>query len=77
MGNGDVLAGEVRENPLTGLRYQWGAGATRGGTLDMVAPMAMVSREIREGSVISGGFWLSGQIVEDDEDEHEHEHAAR
>ncbi|MBK9755046.1 MAG: hypothetical protein IPO88_16380 [Nannocystis sp.] len=74
--NGHVLAAEVRENPLTGLRYQWAALATHGGTLDMVAPMAMVSREIHEGSVISGGFWLSGQIVQDDEDEHEHEHAA-
>jgi hypothetical protein len=29
---------------------------------------ALVTREIREGSVLSGGFWLSGQIVDDADD---------
>lgn len=66
--NGHVLAAEVRENPLTGLRYQWAALATHGGTLDVVAPMTLVTREIREGSVLSGGFWLSGLIVDDADD---------
>ena len=74
--NGHVLAAEVRENPLTGLRYQWAALATHGGTLDVVAPMRLVTREIREGSVLSGGFWISGLILgEDDEDEDLHGHA--
>jgi hypothetical protein len=53
--NGHVLAAEVRENPLTGVNYQWAALATHGGTLDVVAPMGLVTREIREGSVLSGG----------------------
>jgi len=66
---GHVLAAEVRQNPLTGTRYQWAALATHGGTLDVVAELGLVTREIHEGSVLSGGFWLSGQIVEDDEDE--------
>ena len=64
---GHVLAAEVRANPLTGGRYQWAAVATHGGTLDVVAELSLVTREIREGSVVSGGFWLSGQIVEDDD----------
>ncbi len=71
--NGHVLAAEVRENPLTGVNYQWAALATHGGTLDVVAPMGMVTREIREGSVLSGGFWLSGQIVREDEEDDEDE----
>ncbi len=66
---GHVLAAEVRENPLTGLRYQWAAIATHGGSLDVVAEMSLVTRALHQGSVVSGGFWLSGQIVEDDEDE--------
>ena len=64
-----MLACEIRQNPLTGTRYQWAALATHGGTLDVVAELGLVTREIHEGSVLSGGFWLSGQIVEDDEDE--------
>lgn len=66
--NGHVLAAEVRENPVTGLRYQWAALATHGATLDVVAPMQLVTREIREGSVLSGGFWLSGQILREEGD---------
>jgi hypothetical protein len=66
---GHVLAAEVRENPLTGLRYQWAVLATLGGTVDMVAEIGLVTREIRQGSVVSGGFWLSGQLVVDEDDE--------
>ena len=65
---GHVLAAEVRENPLTGLKYQWAAIATYGGTIDIVAEMSLVSGEIHEGSVVSGGFWLSGQVIDNDDD---------
>jgi hypothetical protein len=66
--NGHVLAAELRVNPLTGQKYLWAAVATHGGTLDVVAAEALVTREVREGSVISGGFWLSGQIVDEDDE---------
>ncbi len=65
--NGHVLAAELRVNPLTGQSYWWAAVATHGGTLDVVAAAGLVTGELREGSVISGGFWLSGQIVDEED----------
>lgn len=63
---GHVVAAEARVNPLSGGAYWWAAVATLGGTVDVVAPAGLVEADLRVGNVVSGGFWLSGQVVGED-----------
>ncbi|GGO08251.1 hypothetical protein [Saccharibacillus kuerlensis] len=61
---GRVLrAGWVR-NEMTGLYFQWALVRTLGGDIDVVADERLVGeREIQEGDILSGSFWLSGRLV--------------
>ncbi|MBL9102541.1 MAG: hypothetical protein JNL82_16430 [Myxococcales bacterium] len=63
---GHVTAAEVRVNPLSGANYWWAAVATHGATIDVVLAVELVSDGLRVGNVLSGGFWLSGQVVGED-----------
>jgi hypothetical protein len=66
MFTGHVAAAEERHNPLTGKPYWYAAVATLGGTVDVVAAAELVPRPLQVGNVLSGGFWLSGQVVGED-----------
>lgn len=63
---GHVLRAEQRVNPISGARYQWAEVATHGGSLDLVVDAALVPDGLAPGAVVSGGCWISGQIVLDD-----------
>ncbi|OWA33469.1 hypothetical protein B9G55_22675 [Saccharibacillus sp. O16] len=64
------IAGEVRragwiKNELSGVYFQWALVRTLGGDIDVVADERLVGeREIQEGDILSGTFWLSGRLVE-------------
>jgi hypothetical protein len=66
MFTGHVTAAEERHNPLTGKPYWYAAVATLGGTVDVVIAGELVTRPLAVGNVLSGGFWLSGQVIQDD-----------
>ena len=64
---GVVRRASLRQNPLTGARYQWAEVITFGGELDVVIDAGLLGdRELRTGNVISGAFWLSGQLDTED-----------
>jgi hypothetical protein len=62
---GHVVAAEARHNPLSGQPYWYAAVATLGGTIDVVAAAELVTRPLQVGNVLTGGFWLSGQVLQD------------
>jgi hypothetical protein len=66
MFTGHVAAAEERHNPLTSTPYWYAAVVTLGGTIDVVIASELVARPLAVGNVVSGGFWLSGQVVSDD-----------
>lgn len=66
MFTGHVAAAEARQNPLTGKSYWYASVVTHGGTVDVVAADELVTRPLAVGNVLAGGFWLSGQVVQDD-----------
>lgn len=61
--SGRVLAAELLVNPATGLLFQWARVRTLGGEVDVVADTAVVHGLIQVGGIISGAFWLSGQLL--------------
>lgn len=64
---GVVRSASRRTNPLTGARYQWAELITFGGVLDVVVDAALLGdHDLRPGNVISGAFWLSGQLDTED-----------
>lgn len=62
---GHVTAAEQRQNPLSGRTYWYAAVTTLGGAVDVVIAGELVPR-LAAGNVVSGGFWLSGQVIQDD-----------
>ncbi|NGZ76965.1 hypothetical protein [Saccharibacillus alkalitolerans] len=61
---GRVLRAGWMKNELTGLRFHWALVRTLGGDIDVVADERLVGeREIREGGILSGTFWLSGRLI--------------
>ncbi|MBK8262049.1 MAG: hypothetical protein IPK80_12030 [Nannocystis sp.] len=64
---GVVRSAARRKNPLSGARYQWAELITFGGILDVVIDAGLLGdRELRTGNVVSGAFWLSGQLDTED-----------
>jgi hypothetical protein len=61
---GEVQKTERRLNPETGQEFTWALIGTAGGTFDLVADDAVLSRALRPGMIIEGEFWLCGRLVE-------------
>lgn len=63
--SGTVLRSGWVKNELSGSYFQWVLVRTLGGDIDVVADERLVGeREVREGDILSGTFWLSGRLVE-------------
>ncbi|MCQ4088377.1 hypothetical protein [Saccharibacillus sp. JS10] len=63
--SGTVLRAGWIKNELTGRYFQWALVRTYGGDIDVVADETLIEgREIHEGDVLNGTFWLSGRLVE-------------
>lgn len=59
---GHVLRSQRRVNGLTGQPFCWIEVETYAATLDVVVDPTLLGQEPRPGGVISGHFWLSGQL---------------
>jgi hypothetical protein len=66
--NGHVLRAALCRNPVTGLHFHWAQVRTYGGEYDIVVDADTLKGPLVVGGVISGSFWLSGQIIEPSED---------
>lgn len=63
---GRVLRAGWIKNELSGLYFHWALVRTLGGDIDVVADERLVEgREIHEGDILSGSFWLSGRLSEE------------
>lgn len=65
---GHVLGVSVVINPLTELSFHWIRTRTYGGEYDVVVDPEISAGLPIVGGVISGSFWLSGQIIGPSED---------
>ncbi len=63
--SGTVLRAGWVQNEVSGIYFQWALVRTLGGDIDVVADERLVGeREIQEGEILSGTFWLSGRLAE-------------
>ncbi|MFN8672149.1 MAG: hypothetical protein U0457_08750 [Candidatus Sericytochromatia bacterium] len=65
-----ILSGVIKEykklkNDLTGYQFYWFLADTYGGEVDIVADINIIKKEPQIKGVISGSFWLSGQLIEE------------
>lgn len=60
---GHVIDTKKIINPITNLEFLWIKITTLGGEYDIVADPQIVNEEIVIGGVVSGTFWLSGNII--------------
>ena len=59
---GHVLRTALLTNPATEARFHWAWVRTLGGEVDVVADPEVLNGRLVEGGVVSGSFWLSGQL---------------
>ncbi len=62
---GHVVEANLRRNTVTGHPYWWALVETIGGTFDVVMDPSLVPHPPLSGHVLSGWFWLSGRIRQD------------
>jgi hypothetical protein len=60
---GHVLETSINTNPATNNEFIWARVRTLGGEIDVVADPVLLNGPLVVGGVVSGAFWLSGQIV--------------
>lgn len=60
---GRVLTTRKIRNPYTNEYFYYAKVKTLGGEFDVVADPELVTEELTEESIITGSFWLSGQII--------------
>ncbi|WP_172254325.1 hypothetical protein [Saccharibacillus deserti] len=64
--SGRVLRAGWIKNEMSETYFHWALVRTLGGDIDVVADERLVGgREIREGDILTGSFWLSGRLVEE------------
>lgn len=61
--NGHILEFKELENPISSQTYFWFHVSTAGGTIDVVSEKSLINTTPCVGGVVSGGFWLCGQIM--------------
>lgn len=61
---GHVLNTELLTNAVTGAAFHWAWVSTLGGEVDVVADPEVVNGRLVPGGVLSGSFWLSGQVLD-------------
>lgn len=62
---GRVLSTKKITNPYTNEFFYYAKVKTLGREIDVVADPELVTEEMMEGNIISGSFWLTGQIHND------------
>jgi len=62
--NGRILEFRKITNPVTSQDFYWILAKTAGGIMDMVTKCGTYTSDPRVGGVITGGFWLCGQIMD-------------
>ena len=64
---GKVLRGGWIRNDASGQFFYWMLVQTLGCEIDVVADRRLIGeQEVREGSIVSGTFWLSGRLLADE-----------
>ncbi len=61
---GRVIQYATLINEFTGIKYKWALVQTLGGEVDVVVDASLVHDEVNIGSIISGSFWLSGNVIQ-------------
>lgn len=64
--SGTVLETQKVKNNKTGKSFTWALVRTLGGTVDVVVSEDFIDTPIIEGGIISGVFWLSADVVDQD-----------
>ena len=59
---GHVMEAAERQNSVSGEPFWWALVDTVGGTFDIVIDPALLDGPVRAGNIVSGWFWLSGQL---------------
>jgi hypothetical protein len=59
---GHVVHAAERQNSVSGEPFWWALVDTIGGTFDVVIDPALLDRPVQAGNIVSGWFWLSGQL---------------
>lgn len=59
---GHVVEAAERRNTVSGDPFWWALVDTIGGTFDVVIDPALLDDDVSAGNVVSGWFWLSGQL---------------
>ncbi|HXG87366.1 MAG TPA: hypothetical protein VNJ02_03440 [Vicinamibacterales bacterium] len=59
---GHVVNAGIRRNSITGTPFWWALVDTLGGTYDVVIDPTLLTGPIVLGNIVSGWFWLSGQL---------------
>jgi len=60
---GHVIATEMKTNEISGEKFVWACIDSLGGTYDVVAPTSMLSAAPNVGEILSGQFWMCGQLL--------------
>lgn len=61
--SGHVTATELKTNEISGEKFVWACVDSLGGTFDVVAPTSMLKGPLKTGEIVSGSFWLCGQLL--------------
>jgi hypothetical protein len=61
---GEIKAFEMKRNQRTKANFYWFLVETLGGEIDVVADPKLIASEPQLGGVVSGQFWLSGRLIE-------------
>ncbi len=61
--SGAIKAFELKTNELSGERFYWFLVETAGGEIDVAADVKLIADEPKIGGIVSGQFWLSGEII--------------
>jgi hypothetical protein len=54
----------MKRNQRTKANFYWFLVETLGGEIDVVADPKLIASEPQLGGVVSGQFWLSGRLIE-------------
>ena len=65
--NGVIKSFELKRNERTKAEFYWFLVDTLGGEVDVVADPKLIASEPQIGGVVSGQFWLSGRLIENNE----------
>jgi hypothetical protein len=64
MFTGEIKAFELKRNERTKANFYWFLVETLGGEVDVVADPKLITGEPQIGGIVSGQFWLSGRLIE-------------